>query len=73
MEEKVHILIGFHANETNYSKYHTQFLNSIQSLILPLHLKKTFVHLREQTPQERLEMMAYFANILSEDEDTRRG
>ena len=69
MGEKVYILIGFHANEADYAKYNTQFLRFIQSLKLPLHLKKTFLHLRNQTPEERQEMMIYMANLLSEEDE----
>ena len=69
MPEKVYILIRFYASEESYSKYHPQFLRSIRSLKLPSNLRKTFIHLRAQTPEERRDMMIYMANLFSEEDE----
>lgn len=63
---KIHILIGFHAHETNYTEYSNEFLRAIKSLSLPEDLKETLRQLRQQTDSQRKDMLSYIEQILFE-------
>lgn len=65
-KEKVHIFIGFHAYEENYTKYANQFLMAIKSLRLSGKLKETIAQIRRQTDQQREDMLSYIEKILFE-------
>ena len=67
--DKIHVLIGFHAHQVNYTKYSSEFLRSIKSLRLSQNLKKTLDLVRGQTKRQNQEMMSYIERILSESDE----
>ena len=68
---KIHIFIGFHAHQENYTKYSNEFLRSIKTLKLASNLSKALEQIRKQTDQQKKDMLSYIERILSESEGNR--
>ena len=66
---KIHVLVGFHAHEENYTKYSSQFLRSIKTLKLVSDVRETLKKIRSQTSQQKQDMLSYIEKILLEEED----
>ena len=66
MQDKIHVLIGFHAHRENYTKYANEFLKSIKSLQLSKNLKETLKQIRKQTKHQQKNMLSYIERILME-------
>ena len=68
-EAKIHTLIGFHAHEENFTKYSSQFLRAIKTLRLVEDIRETLAKIRNQTGQQKKDMLSYIEKILMEEED----
>ena len=66
MQNKIHVLIGFHAHQENYTKYAREFLKSIKSLQLSKNLKEALEQIRKQTKRQQQDMLSYIERILLE-------
>ena len=63
---KIHILIGFHAHQSNYTKYSEEFLKAIKTLTLSKNLKQTLRRIRSQTDQHKKEKLSYIQKLFLE-------
>ena len=63
---KIHILIGFHAHQNNYTKYSDEFLKAIKTLTLSKNLKQTLSRIRAQTDQHKKEKLSYIQKLFLE-------
>lgn len=66
ISSKIHILIGFHAHQSNYTKYSEEFLKAIKTLTLSKNLKQTLRRIRSQTDQHKKEKLSYIQKLFLE-------
>lgn len=69
-DAKIHVLVGFHAHEENYTTYSSQFLRSIKTLKLVDDVRETLKTIRGQTDQQKRDMLSYIESILFEEDTT---